>query len=982
MAFRRGMKVSLMIAAVIAAATAVQAAVQSIEPIAVSTSAGRDPVPGRDPEADFCFRGESDVKAPVINESGEVVFRAKSSSSSSSSANTAYGIYVRRPGEPLAVLVDTTVNSSGAPVFQVPGRSSAAKFINFGAPLLNNAGDVVFSGQFSDTVGGSGFGMYSVSTTGGTIHKLADTSDVAPDGGGATFSTFTFSATKYNGLTLGALNDNGDVVLWAYFNGTTSHGLYGTTVSGGTLVRLADNTNTVEPTNVPDGSGAFRDLRPEFVLDNNGNLVFRGSIGASLKQGIFTVSADGGIPRAVAFRSDPAPPDGSVYFTTFTVQDVTDSGALLFVGGLSNGAHGLFAGDLSTNAASVVVDTRGGFSVPNEDPAAGFYSIAEGTMNEAGKVAFYSLLINASTVNNAGIYSASISEPGLGLVIDKTPPAPGLAPPSQVTNVFSTSAAVNDYGHMTFWGQGKTETAATLYGLYFFDACTETTERITDSTTSATDLNASFSTGGFGVFRGELAGAGKFRSINNSNQVAFLAQFNNFDFGIYMANMEAGSGGTEISCPVDAVLECPADTSPDGVGYATAVDGCSGASAPVTFTDVTTSGCGGTVDIVRTWSVDDGSAEPDTCVQQIDTVDTTAPTLVVDTTPVTLRDTDCSGAEAVALPAATATDDCDDEVTVENDAPATLPVGETATVTFTATDDCGNAATAQLDVTVENGADIAVVARKYSVGIGSHPLTTDAPLAGITVGAYDLSPGSCADGQLPGNDALPPSALPGLVANCTPIATGVTDANGVAYLNVPPGDYVVASRFDCDGDGTSDDYLGQLSSVNCGEVETTHLLMMEVVSGKKLMCKNRRLTGSELLIVEPAEIVWDGTEQFYPFVFASAGDWDVTVSVAPPDGFVADYDELSEYVESQTKSVQFTITEVGSDLVPTETRFDVVHKGRRRIIESNIGIRLTPQYARERGFDVAELRQKGLIYAPKEVEVGLQPVQDVNRLDH
>jgi hypothetical protein len=96
-------------------------------------------------------------------------------------------------------------------------------------------------------------------------------------------------------------------------------------------------------------------------------------------------------------------------------------------------------------------------------------------------------------------------------------------------------------------------------------------------------------------------------------------------------------------------------------------------------------------------------------------------------------------------------------------------------------------------------------------------------------------------------------------------------------------------------------------------------------------------------------------------VFESVGDWDVTVAVAPPEGFVADHDALSTTVQSNDSAVQFVITEVGSDLVPTQTTFNVIHNGKKRLVRSQVGITLTAEYAKSRGFDIAELRQKGLI---------------------
>ena len=123
-----------------------------------------------------------------------------------------------------------------------------------------------------------------------------------------------------------------------------------------------------------------------------------------------------------------------------------------------------------------------------------------------------------------------------------------------------------------------------------------------------------------------------------------------------------------------------------------------------------------------------------------------------------------------------------------------------------------------------------------------------------------------------------------------------------------------------------------------------------------------------MLIIEPEFIVWDNTEQLYPFVFETVGDWGVTATVGPPDGFVADQDSLSAEVTNEIEAVQFTITEVGSDLVPTPTTFDVTNNGRFERIHSQVGIFLTAEYARSRGFDVATLRAQGLIHEPPGLE--------------
>ena len=60
-------------------------------------------------------------------------------------------------------------------------------------------------------------------------------------------------------------------------------------------------------------------------------------------------------------------------------------------------------------------------------------------------------------------------------------------------------------------------------------------------------------------------------------------------------------------------------------------------------------------------------------------------------------------------------------------------------------------------------------------------------------------------------------------------------------------------------------------------------------------------TTSELPIIEPEYVFGDDTQQLYPFVLGAVGDWDVTASVTPPEGFVADHDELWAWYEEHAQ---------------------------------------------------------------------------------
>jgi hypothetical protein len=250
-----------------------------------------------------------------------------------------------------------------------------------------------------------------------------------------------------------------------------------------------------------------------------------------------------------------------------------------------------------------------------------------------------------------------------------------------------------------------------------------------------------------------------------------------------------------------------------------------------------------------------------------------------------------------------------------------------------------------------------ILAARHTVGTGSHPGSIKTPLVGIEVCAYDMSAGSCARMTCGG---ISHSQYECIATTCPAAACAVTDAAGACTLAPPPGEYLVVSL-----DATKTvlpDPLGVSGGhVDCGHSVRKYLQQIIRADGTAVPAKTTRRTGSELLIIEPEFIVWDDPEQLYPFLFESVGDWDITTAVAPPEGFVADYDRLAVSVDYSLKAVQFTIIEVGSDLVPTRTTFEVTHNGQREVIRSSVGIQLTEEYARSRGFDVRELESRGLI---------------------
>ena len=80
-----------------------------------------------------------------------------------------------------------------------------------------------------------------------------------------------------------------------------------------------------------------------------------------------------------------------------------------------------------------------------------------------------------------------------------------------------------------------------------------------------------------------------------------------------------------ISAPANAVLECPADTSTNNTGVATALDACG--SVTISYSDVVSNGTGGTKVIARTWTAIDQCGNSTNRVQTITVRDTAPPTI-------------------------------------------------------------------------------------------------------------------------------------------------------------------------------------------------------------------------------------------------------------------------------------------------------------------------------------------------------------------
>lgn len=708
----------------------------SLTRIVRSFDTGRDPVPGR--PAPFVFRGEQNTRAPVVSDRGEVVFRARSASASDNNSGVELGLYAYRPcdtAEPLIRLVDTTL-TGGTPTFEIPGQAAGSRFLDFAVPVLNNSGDVVFRASYNEPGVGAQSGLFAMNVNGGAIVRLVDTGVAAPVG---TFSTFQFGVGGLTDLTLAGVTDGGTVVFWARYSAGAQVGLFATSVSGGPIVSLVNTTGAFIPvgTGLPN-PGEWVDVRPEFAVSDNGTVAFRGTLRTSpgsgtFREGVFSVPAGGGTIRTTAFQFQPAPSAPGVSYSSFGGgPDINESGDVSFVASLSDNRSGLYRGTATGGPQVRVMDTRpGSLVVPGEIAGAAYDTVSFAPLSEDQNQGFFSF-IRLGFPNNRGYYYYD-PVAGIARVIDTQMAAPGLSAPAQLTfGSGADGAGINDAGNLVYPGNG-TDGTGPLLGLYYYDAALATNVRIADSTNALAVLGDTFTFAGvqvtkFGVHIGHANLSGRHRSLNNREQVAFTAQFDNFDFGIYLWSYTGatGVGEIELTCPASVTLECGADTSPAGVGAATAVDLCSGAPVEVTFSDEFTPACGSTGVIRRTWSADNNGT-PVTCVQTITLVDTIEPFL----TPPDEASISCDAStDPTNTGMATAMDFCDPapEITFIDDvSPGACPGQATITRIWIATDACGNSAAAIQIIMVGNDATpVLTVPADVTVGCGAdtHPSET------------------------------------------------------------------------------------------------------------------------------------------------------------------------------------------------------------------------------------------------------------------
>ena len=246
-----------------------------------------------------------------------------------------------------------------------------------------------------------------------------------------------------------------------------------------------------------------------------------------------------------------------------------------------------------------------------------------------------------------------------------------------------------------------------------------------------------------------------------------------------------------------------------------------------------------------------------------------------------------------------------------------------------------------------------VQADQHIIGTGIKPPTTKVPLVGMEARVYDKACLQRAGYSMSWQN-YPDIWNKAPLCRVLP-ATYLTDSSGQVGFSLGPGDYIVIGNTatttvrDPQGNPIYPGVSVGTITPPPGIVVKKYLQVITTAANKTVPAKYTKLTGSELLVIEPEYIEWSNTTELYPFVLQSLGNWDVTTSLAPPNGFVANYPALSTTVNSQINAVQFTVTDVGSDWVSTKVKHKVKHNGKAYTIDSKIGIKLSKELAKKKG---------------------------------
>lgn len=372
-------------------------------------------------------------------------------------------------------------------------------FVSFGAPVLNDSGQVAFRGSLSGTVTGNGddSGIFRANSTSGIV-QIARGGSILPGAGGE-FSSFSLYP---------AINEAGQVA----FSGTIS-------VNGSEIKGVFRGDGIVDPTSIalagdvaPGGVGTYSNFGVP-VINEAGQLAYQASISDAFSDfGIFI--GDGSSPSTKIARAGDIPPDGIGEFSSFNPPSLNNSGEVAF-SSILKGTE--VANDLgiylSSSGNNLVQLARVGQDSP--DGKGKFTYLGYPALNDNSQIAFSGILTNTydNRLEDRGLFLSNANSSVKLLARSWL-----VAPDGNGSFSHFGSPALNDDGQLAFRGELT----------------------VTDGLFS--DSRGIFFVNGFSgpsqIARGgETTPSGDFTfstfnppSLNNAGQIAFTSQlFNNND---------------------------------------------------------------------------------------------------------------------------------------------------------------------------------------------------------------------------------------------------------------------------------------------------------------------------------------------------------------------------------------------------------------------------------------------------------------------
>jgi hypothetical protein len=306
----------------------------------------------------------------------------------------------------------------------------------------------------------------------------------------------------------------------------------------------------------------------------------------------------------------------------------------------------------------------------------------------------------------------------------------GLQPIASTTwSVVSGTATIDSTNSLNTTAHVSTSSATLRLTVIQSNGCTETSDVVLTVTpiptcsiagsTSVLPLSSSqfFAPAGMSGCSWSISGNGSISGSTNAQMITVLAGATcgaNFTLKLNVTNNGCWSSCSSdvavadsvlpsISAPADVVLECPADTSTNHNGSATASD--NSGRVTVSYTDTVTPGCGGSKVISRLWTATDICGNVANATQKITVQDTTPPVVKAPANITIACGASLDPAVNGSLGIATATDGCSGASTPtysDQNIAGNCPGNYTVKRTWSSVDACGNIGTALQTITVQD----------------------------------------------------------------------------------------------------------------------------------------------------------------------------------------------------------------------------------------------------------------------------------------